>query len=386
MSVVRVAPVDDRSGISAFIAAGRRAEATNPRWVEPLHDEVRMTFSPRRAPFRRDNVVQPFVAFRDGEPVGRIVATIEAAHLKKFDDACGYFGFIEAVDDPAVFDALFDAAEGFLRRRGMRIVRGPFSLTINHKSGLLVAGFDEPHVVRTNHVPPHYARHIERLGYRKAMDLVAYVARVAETDAPERVARARRERRSGDPDRAPVAAHMGARFSARACALQRRLVRQRLRDAGRSGRGEVHRPSHAARLPAGLDPHRDLPRRGHGGVRPDPRRQRGARRPQCRLFPFGFAEFLWRVHVAGARRTRVAMAGVARRWRNARVAVRATAELAALAILDARKAGVEEIEFSWMLETNAAAINAARNVPARLSRTFRIYERALGLQRSNSDA
>ena len=37
-----------------------------------------MTFDPRRAPFRRENVMQPFVALRDGEPVGRIVATIEA--------------------------------------------------------------------------------------------------------------------------------------------------------------------------------------------------------------------------------------------------------------------------------------------------------------------
>ncbi len=96
-----------------------------------------------------------------------------------------------------------------------------------------------------------------------------------------------------------------------------------------------------------------------------------------RLLPFGFAKFLWRVHVAGTRRTRVPMAGVARKWRNTRIAVRATAALAARAIEDARKAGVEEIEFSWMLETNAAAINAARSAPARLARTFRIYERSL---------
>ncbi len=71
------------------------------------------------------------------------------------------------------------------------------------------------------------------------------------------------------------------------------------------------------------------------------------------------------------------MAGVAKKWRNTRVAIRAAGALAALAIEDARKAGVEEIEFSWMLETNAAAINAVRSAPARQTRTFRIYERSL---------
>jgi len=198
MSALRIVPVDDRAGMSAFIAAGRRAQATNPHWVEPLHDEIRMVFDPRRAPFRRENVVQPFVAFLDGEPVGRIVATIEAAHLKKFEDACGFFGFIDAIDDPSVFEALFAAAETFLRGRDMRLVRGPFSLTINHESGLLVEGFEEAHVVRTNHAPPFTGRQIERLGYRKAMDLVAYVTRVAESDAPERVARA--FGRTSDPE------------------------------------------------------------------------------------------------------------------------------------------------------------------------------------------
>ena len=93
-------------------------------------------------PFLRENVIQPFVAFRNGEPVGRIVATIEAAHEKRFTDACGFFGFIDSIDDHAVFAALFAGAERFLRERGMRLVRGPFSLTINHESGLLVDGFD----------------------------------------------------------------------------------------------------------------------------------------------------------------------------------------------------------------------------------------------------
>ncbi len=150
-----------------------------------------MTFD-RRAPFLRENVIQPFVAFRNGEPVGRIVATIDAAHQKKFSDACGFFGFIDAIDDHAIFAVLFAEAERFLRERGMRLARGPFSL-INHESGLLVHGFDQPHVVRTNHSPPHYAAHIEELGYRKTMDLVAYACRVADAKLPARVERAARD-------------------------------------------------------------------------------------------------------------------------------------------------------------------------------------------------
>ncbi len=189
MNDLKIVPVVDKRGIESFIAAARRAQAGNTRWIEPVHDEIRMIFNPRRTPFMRENVVQPFVALLDGEPVGRIVATIDSRHIGKFDDACGFFGFIEAVDDRAVFAGLFHEAEQFLRDRGMKVARGPFSLTINHESGLLVHGFDQPHVVRTNHAPPYYSRHIESLGYAKAMDLLAYVCRVSESGYPERVAR-----------------------------------------------------------------------------------------------------------------------------------------------------------------------------------------------------
>ena len=51
--------------------------------------------------------------------------------------------------------------------------------------------------------------------------------------------------------------------------------------------------------------------------------------------------------------------------------------LFARAIEDARAAGVEETEYSWMLEHNHFAINVMHRMGARLTRTFRIYERAL---------
>ncbi len=51
---------------------------------------------------------------------------------------------------------------------------GPFSASINHEVGILIHGFDETHMVRTNYAPPYYARRLESLGFTKAMDLIAF--------------------------------------------------------------------------------------------------------------------------------------------------------------------------------------------------------------------
>ena len=54
--------------------------------------------------------------------------------------------------------ALFGTAEQWLREQGMRRVRGPFSLSINEETGLLIEGFDTPPVFMMGHARPYYAR------------------------------------------------------------------------------------------------------------------------------------------------------------------------------------------------------------------------------------
>ena len=378
MSELRVVPVNDRSGISAFIAAGRRAQSINPHWVEPLHEEIRMTFSPGRAPFLRENVVQPFVAFRNGEPVGRIVATIETAHLKKFGDGCGFFGFIDAIDDQAVFAALFAEAEQFLRARGMQVVRGPFSLTINHESGLLVYGFDHPHVVKTNHSPPHYAMHIESLGYRKVIDLLAYVCRVADAKLPTRVREVATRLVEPRLDFHQLSLMSWSRDFRRVLALYN--------DAWSDNEWATPVSAEEARFIANLM----LPACKPAWIRiasykgedvavavhiPDA--NEALRGLHGKLLPLGFAKFFWRIHVGGTKKTRAPMTGIAKKWRNTKIGALAVSGLVAQTLEDARAAGVEEIEYSWMLESNAEAIKGVLALPGRHTRTFRIYERSL---------
>ena len=71
------------------------------------------------------------------------------------------------------------------------------------------------------------------------------------------------------------------------------------------------------------------------------------------------------------------MIGVAPKWRGTRVGALAVCLLLAEAIEQARRGGVEEIEISWMLETNRAVLNLVGRLQARITRRFRIYERSI---------
>ena len=48
------------------------------------------------------------------------------AYLERYADDTGHFGCLAAEDDPAIFAALFAAAENWLRGKGLKRATGPF--------------------------------------------------------------------------------------------------------------------------------------------------------------------------------------------------------------------------------------------------------------------
>ncbi len=379
MSQLTVREVQSPDDIAAFIAAGKRAQSGNAQWIEPLRYELFRVLDKDRSPLMRENEIQPFVAFRDGEPVGRIAAVVNRAHLAKYGDSCGHFGLIDAIDDREVFSSLVEHAASFLRARGLRLMRGPFSLSINHESGLLIAGFDRPHVVRTNHAPPYYARHLEGLSFHKAMDLFAYVCRVAETDFPERVARAAHRFSPA----AQIRTYGLSVLSRRTEFLQ--IVRL-YNDAWENNWGSVPISGDEGKLIADFT----LPVAKPSWIRTArwqgepiailsqiPDVNQVLKGMEGKLFPLGWARLLWQVQLCRTRMSRIPMIGVASRWRATPIGAMAVCLLLAESIVNARRAGIEEMEISWVLETNHAMQNLIRRLAARHDRTFRVYERQL---------
>jgi hypothetical protein len=115
-----------------------------------------------------------FVAYKDGRPVGRISAQADQNYLARYQDATGHFGFYDVPDDAEVSRRLLAAAAGWLSSRGLRRVTGPFSLTINEESGLLVSGYDMPASVAMPHAAPWQPALLERAGFRGIRDLLGF--------------------------------------------------------------------------------------------------------------------------------------------------------------------------------------------------------------------
>ncbi len=174
MSTLTIRPVKDKAGNLAFLKAAFPIYADDPNWVAPLFLERLEHLDPKKNPYFEHAEAQLFIAERDGKPVGRISAQVDRLHLERYKDETGQFGFIDAEDNPETFAALFNAAEDWLRAKGMKRTTGPFSFSINDESGMLIDGFNSPPNMMMPHHRSYYAAHVEKCGYRKTKDLFAF--------------------------------------------------------------------------------------------------------------------------------------------------------------------------------------------------------------------
>jgi hypothetical protein len=181
---VEVRPLAGRGELSAFIKLPWRLYSGASNWVPPLLSERRRHLNRGHNPFFEHANAEYFLAWRGGEPVGRISAHVDHRLNDFQNNHWGLFGFFESIDDESVAGALFDCAEAWLREFGRDRMVGPLDFSTNHECGLLVEGHELKPQVLENWHHPYYRELFERAGMRKAMDLYKWQILTAE---PERV-------------------------------------------------------------------------------------------------------------------------------------------------------------------------------------------------------
>jgi GNAT superfamily N-acetyltransferase len=377
-SAVTVRTVENRADLKRFLEVPFGIFRDDPNWVAPLHAERIRHLDPRHNPYFHHAEVRFFVAERDGAAVGRISAQFDQLHLARHKDDAGQFGFIDAIDDAAVFAALVDAAAAWLAARGATRMCGPFSLSINDETGLLVEGFDRPPSVMMGHARPWYGRQLEALGFTKAMDMIAYDYDATKPAPPRMVALVDKARKRGELEIRPLSKrHLDRDLS---------LIMDIFNDAWADNWGfvplteaEIAQLGQTLKVLVSGDYVAIASWRGEPAAMavtlPDINRlihDLGGR-----LMPLGWARLLWRLFVRAPTAIRLPLMGVRKRYQRSA----AGSALALAVIFHVRethvKRGVTRAELSWILEDNQAMRRIIEAMGGVAYKTYRVYERSL---------
>jgi hypothetical protein len=373
--LIRVEPVNDRATLKKFIRLPWKLYRSDPHWIPPLLIERLHAFS-QKNPYFHHARWQCWIAYRGQEPVGRISAQIDDLHLKRYKDQTGFFGLLEAEQDPGIFQNLFHTAETWLQAQGIRTVRGPFNLSINQECGLLVEGFDSPPMIMMGHARPYYAQWVEQNAYQKVQDLHAY--------------------RIGIHFAFPPGVSLflkKAKTSMRIRPLRRKYLKEDLaiikdiyEEAWSENWGflpfsDAEFSEIGQQLKLLVDD--DFVQIAEIDGEPTamlvafPNLHEVIRDLNGRLFPWGWLKILWRLKASYPQSGRVALMGVRKRFQSSPMG----AAMAYGLIEAVREAGlrknIQQIETSWILEDNKRMRHILESLGAESYKTYRIYQKTL---------
>ncbi len=178
MSKIEVRPVRSRSEKARFLKLPWKIYRDYPAWVPPLRQNQKELLGYRRHPFYERGTIETFLAWRNGQPCGRIAAIDNPIHNEvNPNDQRGFVGFFESENDQQVANHLFDAARRWLADRGHPNIRGPVNPSINYELGLLTNAFDISPTFLLTYNPPYYVDLWENYGFQSAQELYSFLGR-----------------------------------------------------------------------------------------------------------------------------------------------------------------------------------------------------------------
>jgi len=368
---VIVKPVESRRERRQFLELPWQINRGDPQWIPPLRRNQEELVGYRRHPFYDDAEGQTFLALKDGEPVGRVLALVNRAHNRFHKESRGFFGFFESIDDQEVAGGLFDAARAWLSERDIQAIRGPMNPSMNHECGLLIEGFDTPPFFMMTHNLPYYQRLIEDYGFRKVDDMVAFWGHISMLE-------------NLDQKLAFIVNECRSRFKINLRPLDRKNFNRDVRlfldiynqslvgTWGFVPLSDAEVTHMAASLRYLIAPEMtaiaEIDGQPVGAMFSlldyNPR----IKRIDGRLFPFGFLRLIW--NKRAIKRVRLLSTNVVPEYQKWGLGL-----VLAAGIVPAVKAwGIEEAEFSWVLESNKLSFGTLKRGGAKITKRYRIFD------------
>ncbi|HKK44824.1 MAG TPA: hypothetical protein VJ964_04845, partial [Balneolaceae bacterium] len=161
--MVEIKEITSHSKLEEFVKFQFSLFEDNPFWVPPLINEELEVFNRDKNPVFEHADARFFMAYKDGQAVGRIAAIINWIEVNQQKKPKVRFGWYDAVDDIEVTKALLRQVEKVGAEHELEFMEGPVGFSNMDKAGMLVEGFEELNTMITWYSLPHYSAHLEDL-------------------------------------------------------------------------------------------------------------------------------------------------------------------------------------------------------------------------------
>lgn len=171
---VTILEVKNSKQMQQFIHLPAAIHSNHSNWVPPIYLDEKEFFNPKKNKSFQFCDTILLLAYRAEEVVGRIMGIVHRKYNADHDVKHVRFAFMETWNDDKVAASLLDFVENWGREKGMEKMIGPLAFSDKDPQGLLVSGFDQPHVIASNCNFPYQVELVEKNGFSMEMDLVVY--------------------------------------------------------------------------------------------------------------------------------------------------------------------------------------------------------------------
>lgn len=374
MQKVSIVEVRTRKQLREFIYLPEKIHKDHSNWLPPIYlDEFKFFDPSKNHAFSHCHTIL-YLAYRNQEPVGRIMGIIHNQYNDVHGEKSGRFGFIECYNDDEVASTLLNTIENWARTFGVMKMIGPYGFSDKDPQGLQISGFEHMPILATAVNFPYMVDLLEKNGYVKDIDCLVY--RIDLTKPLPEVYNRISQRLEGKNNFSFLEFKLKKELRPFVVPILR-LVNETYSELyGFSPLTEPEMIEFANRYMDVLDPRfvKGIIKEGQvvAFIVGLPNFTPGVQKAKGRLFPFGF------IHILRAMKT-------TRQLDLMLGAVKPSCQGSGYEILMAtkliescRKAGLDYMEVHLVLETNVKMLAELERVEAQVHKKFRVFGKVLG--------
>lgn len=174
--------VQGHSMLRKFVDVPNKMYRDVEQFVPAFYGDDLADWDPKKNPAFKYCEAKAFLAYRDGEIVGRIAAIYSRRSNEIWGTNRMRFSQVDFIDDREVSALLFSKVEEWAKEKGCTQIHGPLGFCDMDREGMLVEGYDVRSMFITYYNHPYYNDHLKSLGFEKDVDWIEYKLPTPSTD------------------------------------------------------------------------------------------------------------------------------------------------------------------------------------------------------------